>query len=163
MLILKFLNNRAGVSFTYFNEIREKEIIPITASSATGKTSFLTNAGKSSRTGIELVIDGTPVEKENFVWNISVNFGTSNPIVDELPAGLESMDAPGGSDDWGFVRVVHELGSNWGQLRGRAIRVDDNGNQVVNRLPERMLTDPDVYMGSILPDFTGGIFNSFTI
>ena len=160
---LKFLQNRAGLSFTYFNEVREKEIIPITLSSATGKTSFLTNAGKSSRSGIEFVVDGTPVKEKNFEWNIAVNFGTSKPVVDELPAGLTSMNAPGGNDDWGFVYVVHELGNNWGQLRGRAIRVDENGNQVINKDNGTFAYDTDVYMGSVLPDFTGGILNSFTI
>jgi len=160
---LKFLKNRAGLSFTYFNEVREKEIIPITLSSATGKTSYLTNAGKSSRNGIELVLDGTPVQENNFEWYISVNFATSNPTVDELPAGLESINAPGGNDDWGFVYVVHELGNSWGQLRGRAIRVDDNGNQVINAATGTYAYDTDVYMGSVLPDFTGGVYNQFTI
>jgi len=161
---LKFLNNRAGVSFTYFNEVREKEIIPITLSQATGKTSFLTNAGKSSRSGIELVVDGTPVKEDNFVWNISVNFGTSNPTVDELPGGLESINAPGGNDDWGFVYVVHELGNKWGQLRGRAIRTDEaTGQPVINAATGTYAYDTDQYLGSVLPDFTGGVYNSFTI
>lgn len=160
---LKFLNNRAGLSFTYFDEVREKEIIPITLSQATGKTSFLTNAGKSSRSGIELVLDGTPVKEENFEWNISVNFGTSKPIVEELPGDLQSINAPGGNDDWGFVYVVHKLGEEWGQLRGRAIRVDDNGNQVINAATGTYAYDTDQYLGSVLPDFTGGVFNSFTI
>ena len=48
-LDLKFLKNRVGVSFTYFNEVREKEIIPITLTSGTGYTEYLTNAGKSKR------------------------------------------------------------------------------------------------------------------
>ncbi|WP_347840057.1 SusC/RagA family TonB-linked outer membrane protein [uncultured Draconibacterium sp.] len=159
----KFLNNRAGISFTYFNEVREDEIIPITMSSATGNTSFLTNAGKSKRDGIELVLDGTPVQTDDLVWNISVNFGTSNPVVEELPGGLTSMNAPGGTDDWGNVRVVHELDGDWGQLRGRTIRTDDNGNYVINAATGTYAYDTDHYYGSILPDFTGGVFNSLTI
>ncbi|WP_297089506.1 SusC/RagA family TonB-linked outer membrane protein [uncultured Draconibacterium sp.] len=159
----KFLNNRAGISFTYFNEVREDEIIPITMSSATGNTSFLTNAGKSKRDGIELVLDGTPVQTDDLVWNISVNFGTSNPVVEELPGGLTSMNAPGGTDDWGNVRVVHELDGDWGQLRGRTIRTDDNGNYVINAATGTYAYDTDHYYGSILPDFTGGIYNSLTI
>ena len=160
---LKFLQNRVGVSLTYFKEIREKEIIPITLTEATGKTSFLTNAGKSSRSGIELVFDGTPVKESNFVWNVAVNFGTTNPIVEELPGGLTSIDASSYNyDDWQFVYVVHELDNDWGQLRGRAIR-EENGKKVINAATGTYAYDTDVYMGSILPDFTGGIFNSFTI
>ena len=160
---LKFLKNRVGVSVTYFNEIREKEIIPITLSSATGNTSYLTNAGKSKRTGIELILEGTPVKQNNFVWDVTFNFGTSNPTIEELPAGLESMNAPGGSDDWQFVTVTHQLEGKWGQLRGRAIKVDDNGNKVVNAETGTYAYETGQYLGSVLPDFTGGILNSFTI
>jgi len=159
----KFLNNRVGLSFTYFNEVREKEIIPITLSSATGSTSYLTNAGKSKRTGVEIVVDGTPVKEKNFEWNIAVNFGTSNPTIEELPAGLQSMNAPGGSDDWQYVTVTHELGSKWGQLRGRAIKTDANGNQVINSETGTFDYETGQYLGSVLPDFTGGVLNSFTI
>ena len=160
---VKLLNNRVGLSFTYFDEVREKEIIPITLSSATGTTSYLTNAGKSSRSGIEIVLDGTPVKTNNITWDIIVNFGTSNPTVDELPGGLESMNAPGGNDNWGFVYVVHELENTWGQLRGRAVRVDDNGNKVINAATGTYAYDTDQYLGSVLPDFTGGIVNSITM
>ena len=160
---LKFLRNRAGFSFTYFDEVRENEIIPITLSSATGSTSYLTNAGKSSRSGIEMVLEGTPVKTKDFTWDIIVNYGTSNPTVDELPGDLQSMNAPGGNDNWGFVYVVHELGEKWGQLRGRAVRVDDNGNNVINAATGTFAYDTDQYLGSVLPDFTGGVVNSFTM
>ena len=160
---LKFLKNRAGMSFTYFNEIREKEIIPITLSSGTGYTSYLTNAGKSKRNGIELVLEGTPVQMNNFKWNIMFNIGTSNPTIEELPDGMESMNAPGGSDDWAFVTVTHELGNKWGQLRGRAIKVDENGNKVINRETGTYAYETGQYLGSVLPDFTGGVLNTFSI
>ncbi len=159
----KFLKNRAGLSVTYFNEVREDEIIPVTLSSATGRTSYLTNAGKSKRTGIEVILDGTPVKTKDFVWDITVNYGTSNPTIESLPGGLTSMNAPGGSDDWAFVSVTHELGSKWGQLRGRAIRTDDNGNKVINRESGAFEYETGQYLGSVLPDFTGGVINSFTL
>lgn len=160
---VRFLDNRVGLSFTYFNEIREDEIIPVTLSSATGNTSYLTNAGKSKRDGIEIVLDGSPVSVNNFEWNITFNLGTSNPVIEELPADLQSMNAPGGSDDWLFVTVTHELGNKWGQLRGRARQTDDQGNYVINSATGTYAYETGQYLGSVLPDFTGGVLNSFTI
>lgn len=160
---LKFLKNRFGLSFTYFNEVREKEIIPVTLSSATGSTSYLTNAGKSKRTGVEIVVDGNVMKTKDFSWDITLNYGKSTPTIEELPAGLKSMDAPGGSDDWRFVTVTHELGSKWGQLRGRAIKTDEAGNKVVNAETGTYAYETGQYLGSVLPDFTGGVINSFTL
>ncbi|HPF50446.1 MAG TPA: SusC/RagA family TonB-linked outer membrane protein [Draconibacterium sp.] len=163
-LDLKFLKNRVGVSFTYFNEVREKEIIPITLTSGTGYTEYLTNAGKSKRTGVEIVVDGTPVQTKDFVWNITVNYGTSNPTIEELPAGLNSMEAPGGFDDWQYVIMTHELDNKWGQLRGRAIKIDKaTGKQVINSETGTYAYETGQYLGSVLPDFTGGVVNSFTL
>ena len=55
------------------------------------------------------------------------------------------------------------MGEKWGQLRGRAVRVDDNGNNVINAATGTFAYDTDQYLGSVLPDFTGGVVNSFTM
>ncbi|HCT31133.1 MAG TPA: hypothetical protein DIW31_10480 [Bacteroidales bacterium] len=159
---VNFLNNRVGLNFTYFSETRKDEIIPITISSATGFTSYLTNAGEAKRTGIEITITGTPVKKKNVIWDATLNYGKSNPTIESLPQGLKSMAAPGGSDDWAFIATIHELGAKWGQLRGTAVKKDENGNKVVN--PDgTYVIETGQYLGSILPDFTGGLINSVTL
>lgn len=160
---LKFLQNRVGIGVTYFNEIREKEIIPITLTTGTGYTSYLTNAGKTKRTGIEVVLEGTPVKQKDIRWDVTLNYAVSNPTIEELPEGLDAMNGPGGGDSWAFVTVTHELGGKWGQLRGTAILLDDNGNEVVNASTGMYVTNPGQYLGSILPDFTGGIINNITL
>ena len=161
---LKFMSNRIGVSFTYFNEVREKEIIPIALTYSTGYATYLTNAGKSQRSGIELQVSATPVKMDNFQWDISFNFATSNPVVLELPGDLQSMAAPGGTDDWGNVTMTHSLGEKWGQLRGSGIATDSvTGVQIVNATTGLFEVEQGMDLGSVIPDYTGGIFNSFTI
>jgi TonB-linked SusC/RagA family outer membrane protein len=159
---VSFLENRLGLSFTYFNETREDEIIAVDMSTATGYTGYLTNAGSATRDGIEITLNATPVRMQNVVWDIAINYGSSNSVINELPGDLESMAAPGGNDDWGFVYVTHELGNKWGQLRGRDIATDDNGNYIVNSTGTYAY-ETGQYLGSILPDFTGGILNSLTL
>ena len=158
-LDVSVLENRLGLSFTYFNETRENEIIPVAMSTATGYTSYLTNAGKSQRSGIELTLNATPVRSKTVTWDIYLNFGTVNSVILELPGDLESMAAPGGNDNWGFVYMTHELDNNWGQLRGRTIATDDNGNYIINPTGTYAY-ETGHYYGSVLPDFTGGILNS---
>ncbi|PRY06039.1 TonB-linked SusC/RagA family outer membrane protein [Pontibacter ummariensis] len=159
---LRFINNRVGLSFTYYNEDRKNEIIPVSISQATGYYDFLTNAGESSREGVEVVVDAEIFRSTSgFNWTATLNYANNNTTVEALPAGLDAINAPGGADDWEFVTVVHELGNNWGQLRGRGLARDDDGNYILQ--PNGLyVVEPNQYFGSVLPDFTGGFVNRFS-
>lgn len=158
---LQFFENRLGLNFTYYNELRKDEIIPVSLSYATGYTTSLINAGESERSGIEVVLTGTPVKTSDFTWDIIANYAKNNTKINKLPAGLDAMQAPGGTGAFSFVSMYHYLGDNWGQIRGAAIARDDNGNAIINA-SGLYVTKPGQYLGSVLPDFTGGIVNNFT-
>ncbi len=160
-LDLKMFNNRLGFSGTYYNETRENDIIPISVSAGSGFSTKLTNAGKSVRKGVELVLTANPFKTDSFDWNFSLNFAKNKTTIEELPDGLQSINAPGGSDAFAFVTVTHELNGEWGQLRGAGFARDDNGNKIIgsNGL---YVVEQNQYFGSVLPEFTGGFLNSFT-
>ena len=157
----RWIDGRIGLSVTYYNETREDEIIPISISRTTGYNTFLTNAGKSSRKGFEVSLDADIFKSANgFNWNLLVNWATNTTTIDELPSGLESIQAPGGRVEFGFVTMYHELGNKWGQLRGTAYKRDDNGNIVIQS-NGKYATVQNQFLGSVLPDYTGGIINTF--
>jgi len=158
---LKFLNNRLGFSFTYYNETRKDEIIPIAISAGTGYSTYLTNAGKSNRSGIEAVLNGTPIKTTNFEWNSTFNFAKNKSKILELPGDLTSMNGPGGTSAFDFVSIVHHLDGDWGQLQGSGFKTDANGNKVIND-NGLYVVEQNKQFGSILPDFTGGFLNSFS-
>ena len=158
---LQFLQNRIGLSFTYYNEIREDEIIPISLSYATGYETSLINAGESQRSGIEVVLTATPVKMNDFAWDVTANFAMNDSKINSLPEGYDAMEAPGGTGAFSFVSMYHYLGDNWGQIRGTAIARDDAGNAILNS-DGLYVTEAGQYLGSVLPDFTGGIINDFT-
>ena len=160
---VKFFQNRLGVDFTYYNEKRNDEIIPVSLSRVTGYSTSLINAGESQRKGFELVLTGTPVKLSNgFTWDILVNWAMNNTTINELPEGMDAMTAPGGTVAFGFVSMYHSLGDAWGQIRGTGIAKDDNGNYILNPNNGTYVTKPGQYLGSVLPDFTGGIINTFS-
>ncbi|MEJ8758672.1 SusC/RagA family TonB-linked outer membrane protein [Pontibacter sp. H259] len=157
---LRFIDDRAGLSFTYYNEKRKDEIIPVSISRASGYSAYLTNAGQSSRKGIEIAADGDIFKSDNgFNWNIALNYAKNTTTVDELPAGFDAITAPGGGSAFGFVSVIHELGNNWGQIRGKGFKRDDQGRFILNPESGYHETVSNQYFGSVLPDFTGGIIN----
>ncbi|WP_439880513.1 SusC/RagA family TonB-linked outer membrane protein [Pontibacter sp. MBLB2868] len=159
---VKFFKNRVGLSFTYYDESRKNEIIPVSTSRASGYNAFLTNAGESSRKGIELALDGDIFRSDNgFNWNATFNFARNRTTVDALPADFKAITAPGGSDAYAFATVIHELGNNWGQLRGTGFARDDQGNKILQSNGLYAI-ERNQYFGSVLPDFTGGLLNRFS-
>ncbi|WP_421801318.1 SusC/RagA family TonB-linked outer membrane protein [Flagellimonas sp.] len=158
---LKFLDNRIGLSATYYNETREDEIISISVPRGSGYNAFLTNAGESQRKGIELTLDTDIIRGEDFNWNLVTNFSRNRTTVNALPNGLDATAAPGGNSAFGVVNMIHELGNNWGQLRGTGIQRDENGTPVLNE-NGLYATNPNQYLGSVLPDFTGGLVNTLS-
>jgi len=163
---LKFFKNRLGMNLTYYYEKRQDEIIFQAISGATGYSSYLTNGGQTHRSGIELTLSGTPIQKKDFEWNMDFNLGYNKTIIDEVPGDAEEMFAPGGrwwshGDYWSRIALVHHEGMEWGQLKGYDIRRDKNGNPVLGANGYYLRTKDQVYFGSVLPRFTGGFTNIF--
>jgi len=172
---LKFLKNRISLSFTYYDEVRTDEIIPISISSTTGYTKFLTNAGEIERKGIEFTLAGDVLkaDRNGFNWNLAFNFGKNKTMVNKIREGVPVLQAPGvtGGDitpagasnapAFGFVTLEHKEGEEWGQLKGNGYARDKNGNIIVNA-NGTYAVEQNLYFGSVLPDFTGGILNTFS-
>lgn len=155
-LDLRFLQNRLQLAATYYKENRENEIIPISISSGTGYSDFLTNAGESEREGVELSLDANIIKTEDFTWNLLANWATNKTTVISLPGDLNTIEAPGGSAAFGAVSVVHRVGEEWGQLSGRGFVYDEDGNRVL-RPNGTFAFQTDQTFGSVLPDWTGGL------
>ncbi|MBK7869904.1 MAG: SusC/RagA family TonB-linked outer membrane protein [Saprospiraceae bacterium] len=160
-LDLRFFQNKLGLSFTYFKEDKEDEIVDVAVTPASGFTTKKVNAGKISRDGIELALDATPVSAGSFEWNIGVNFSKVNSEIIELAPGVNAIVQEGGTfGTTSGVQLVHAAGERWGQLRGGAYKMV-NGQRVVDA-NGRYVAEPNSYLGSVLPDWTGGMFNSLT-
>lgn len=59
------------------------------------------------------------------------------------------------------MQVLQLPGQEWGQLYGTGIKRDANGNAVLND-SGLYVYEPNKAFGSVLPEFTGGFFNSFS-
>ncbi len=163
---LRFLKNRVGLSFTYYNENITNSIVSVTTSSSSGFSSKLINAGKLNRQGIEMTIDAFPVRNPNFAWNVSFNLAKNTSKVIELYPGLSTYYL-GGSDyssstgAAGYAPGVWSVvGGQWGQIRGRGITKSADGQNAINPSTGLYAFTDNVNFGSVLPDFTGGMVNS---
>ncbi len=158
---VRFYDDRIGLDATYYNEVREDEIIPITISSSNGSSSFITNAGSTEREGVELSLNTVPVRTQTFRWDLTVNYARNQTIVTSLPEGLDSYEISNTTSAFDFVSITQREGQEWGQLRGAAISRADNGEPILND-NGLYVVEQNQYLGSVLPDWTGGMVNTLS-
>ncbi|MFD0795210.1 SusC/RagA family TonB-linked outer membrane protein [Mucilaginibacter litoreus] len=166
-LDLRFLNDRLGLSATYYFGTDEGFPASVTVNPASGFSSILTNYGKIQRKGIELTLSGTPVRTSDFSWDVTINSARQlqNKIVEISDKyGVTRVSADANSNVWGtdMPYMVHEKGKQWGQLYGNGIKRNADGVPIIGA-NGMYVNDPNVYFGSVLPKWTGGIQNSFTV
>lgn len=163
-LDVRLFSNRLSFDAAYFDRSTKDQIFRVPTSAATGFTSRIANAGEMRNWGYEFQLSGSPIATENFTWEIGINATRQNNEVVELL-----------KDENGKTLVESiQLGRNWAaDLRiaeglpymaifGNDYVYDANGNKVVGEDGSYKFTDDRVFLGSAMPDWTGGFNTSFT-
>lgn len=163
---LKFLHNRIGFSATYFTEVKKDEILTVGISGASGFSNKRINAGQLERSSLEFQLDATPVQTSDFQWNISVNWAKNKSKIVSLADGVDAIGNLDGNGNvigasFGLADVYHVAGQGWGQIRGKTHK-RINGQPVLDSKGLYVPTESPEYLGSVLPQFTGGVINNFT-
>jgi TonB-linked SusC/RagA family outer membrane protein len=155
---LKFFQNKIGFSATYFTEVKKNEILSVGVSGASGFTAKRINAGELQRSSLEFQLEVTPVQTADLEWNVSVNYAKNTSKIVELAPDVTAIPEGSGAS-FGLADVYHVAGQNWGQLRGKTYQTID-GQRVLDSKGFYVPTENPEYLGSVLPDFSGGIVNT---
>lgn len=162
---VRFFKNRLGFDFTYYENLSKDQIIFLPVPTSSGKESRLVNAGEIRSTGVEIQLNATPIETDDFSWNTNFNIGVNEAIVESLPDGVEGSypivsDVFPGDEGGQDLELVAIEGEKLGQLRGLGFQRDANGNIIhENGVPQ--LTEEKVTVGSYQPDARIGWQNTF--
>lgn len=156
---LKFLSNRLGLDVAYFHRTTNNEIMNASLSPTSGYTSGFIGTGSTQNQGIEVLLTGAPVRKQNFEWNVSFNLtSVKNRILE--------TDAIGNPVTLGTYRPLNAntafiKGLAGPQIRAYDYKYDAKGDIIVDAsgLPVR---GELVNMGSVLPTLYGGLNNNFS-
>ena len=138
----------------------------------TGYSGVFENVGEAQNRGVEVLLNSKNINHENFKWTTSLNFATNKNKLTKLYGNLDEIifGVQGGSY---IHRVGESIGSiytwdfdgiwqldqvdearKFGQQPGQVRVKDIDGNGVIN-------ADDRVIIGHNLPDWTGGITNTF--
>lgn len=154
-----FLGGRLGANFTYFDRKSKDQIFAIDVSPATGYSSAVINAGELQNTGFEAVGYGAPVKTADFSWDIAINFSTYKSKLNSLYGDLEEYVV----SDVGSAWVTAVVGGEYGTMYAAGgYDYDENGNKLVDENGYYVKSGKPEELGSILPDFNGGVMNTFT-
>ncbi len=160
---LGFFNDRFGFSVTYWKGSEKDFPYALSVNGASGYTSLLTNIGEITRKGVDVQLNAKPVTSPNFSWKINGTWSKliANDVVSLSPKYGITQTA-GVQGVWGSTMpyMVHTEGKRWGQIYGNGIK-RINGQPVLDA-NGYYVNDPKVYFGSVLPDYTGGLQNSFS-
>ena len=159
-LEMKFLDNRLGFDFTYFDREDSGLPVAVTAAGGTGYSGLSVNSKITSSTGVEVMVSGTPILTDDLRWDVSVNFASLEKMVDFIYPGIERNILDSWLS-WSSMDLQEIAGEEWGMLYGRKRTKDENGNWLYYASGNHRYENNQL-LGNIMPDYTGGITSNLT-
>jgi hypothetical protein len=153
---LRFVNNRLGFDFTYYNSSSTNQILPITIPHTTGYTSKIINAGEITNEGFEIMFSATPVRTSGFNWDFNVNFSKNENKVIELS---DENDIDTYTISSNRVRIEARKGESMGSMWGTGFK--EHEGQIIFSKGLPVQDNTLRYLGNYNPDFIVGFNNSF--
>ena len=171
---MRFLSDRLGLDVNVYKTNVTDQILELTVPGSSGFSTAIVNAGEIESKGLEVVFNATPVKTADFSWDINLNGAHNQSTVISLAEGLENRELQKIlSDRWGGLSLNARVGEKWGQFVGggfaRYQATDASGNNIDHPSNGKIMVDAsgfyiyeqNVELGSLLPEFTGGIRNTF--
>jgi TonB-linked SusC/RagA family outer membrane protein len=159
---MSFLNNRLGLTFSYYNKTVKDLLLNVVIAPTTGYSSLLNNIdGTLKNKGIELMLTGVPMKTKDFSWTSTLIFNRNrNKIVGSGAQRLIATNAgaPVSITDGYPVGVFY--GTYFERTSDGSIATDAKGiplteGLIAGNAKRKVLGDPN-------PDYTGSFVNDFT-
>lgn len=160
---LKFLNNRLGFEFSYYQQKNKDQIIELSVSGASGYTKDVVNAGMIQNQGIEFSLSGTPIRSKMFSWDATLNFNHNKSIIKELYQDLSVYQLDINTYSSVNMYLNATVNKSFGSLVGQAYARDPQSGKILLGSDNLPLIETNHNFGSVLPEFTGGFLNNFKI
>lgn len=161
-LEFRLFNNRVGLDITYYDQKTTNDILNANISQSSGFATTSVNVGKITNKGVEFLLTATPVRSSAVTWDVSLNFAKNNSKVISLIEGQTQLfvDEPRTRT----VAINHIVGYPYGMITGVTQLRDPETGALVYDSSGAPLEDKTGFkiLGNGVPDFTGGLTNSFT-
>jgi TonB-linked SusC/RagA family outer membrane protein len=123
---MSFLKDRLGLTFNWYHKHVTNLLINRVIAPTNGYSSLLDNFGSLQNNGFEILLTGTPVEKKDFTWDVTLIYNHNRNKVLNVGPALTLLSTNAGAP------VALLQGYPVGIFYGTFFAVDANGNQVKN-------------------------------
>lgn len=160
---LGLFQNRLNFDVAYYNKKTTDLLLDCPVPHSTGFSTIFKNIGAVRNQGIDIMVNGTPVQGE-FMWNSTLNLNfNKNKILQlgDTNADVYMYDwVSGGS----ILRVGESMGSFFGLVREGVYTEEDfvNGLCEKNQIGRAKRSESRQIIGKGLPDWTGSWINNFS-
>lgn len=156
-LNLRMFEGRAELDVSYYNRSTRDQIFSVPASSASGYDSILRNAGEIRNKGVEVSLQGTPLEFQDFSWDLRANWSKNRNEVVDLAPGVESIYLAGYA--WPQIRV--QPGDGYGVIWGNGYVRNEEGELLIGEEGMPIVDEQQKNIGNIQPDWLGNLRSTF--
>ena len=172
-LEMSFFKGRLGFDFSYYYSLSKDQIVRAQITSATGYVTTSINAGNIRNRGVELVVNGKPVDGKDFKWGINLNLSANRNKILYLPTDIIYGAARGYGNAGVTMKLVQ--GESFGNIYGSYFNrysggQPQDGNFLDKNLP--LLIGADGFpiisggaqkiLGNSQPDYVIGMGNNFS-
>ena len=165
---IQLFDSRFGFDVSLYNRTTKDLLTPLDVSNSSGFSSIWLNGGSVENKGIEVFVNATPIRKDDFTWDVKVNFAKNKSKVLSLAEGLDFLQQ---ASVQGGVTIGATVGEPYGVIRGRDFIYHENGGREIYTVDDapssswvgvyKRTSASNHVIGDINPDWTGGVKNVF--
>lgn len=121
---MALFNSRLEFDFTYYKTNTKNQLFTLDAPSGSQYARYYINAGDIQNTGVEVMLNGTPVMTKDFRWKTGVNFATNKNEAKALAGDdFGYFTFSGGESNNVWSRL--EVGGSFGDIYGTTFVRDE--------------------------------------
>jgi TonB-linked SusC/RagA family outer membrane protein len=125
----RLFQNKLGVDITYYDKTTSNDILFASISQTSGFGSQVVNIGELRNSGIELLLNITPIKRTNFSWDMTFNFANNqNEVVSLLTPEQDEESIRVSESRTRSAYIHHEEGQPYSVIKGFKYARDAAGN-----------------------------------
>ncbi|MDR2467077.1 MAG: SusC/RagA family TonB-linked outer membrane protein [Prevotellaceae bacterium] len=153
----RFFKNRFGFEVSYYNNRIIDQILNTSIPQSTGATSILLNIGELKNYGVELSVNGTPVQTKDFRWDLRAHYSFNRNEVVKLNDGADFIKHDGIDEGGGQIHLRSVVGRPMGDIYAYVPKKVNGRNVIGSNGIYAMEETERVNVGNVMPDAIGGI------
>jgi TonB-linked SusC/RagA family outer membrane protein len=157
----RFFDNRLGLDVTFYKTNSVNQLLSLPLAPASGFSNQYINAGNIENAGVELTLTGSPIKKNDFTWDVTLNYARNvNAIVSLHPDIKQTLLSSGYGRTAG---VLVKEGGAYGDLYTEGWARTPSGQFIMDGAGKPVVSSSQEFLGNFNPKFTLGLNNAFSI